>query len=476
MQTVDVAPVSPERLAGVIGSERYKEFVSLAARMSEQFRDRTVWNVSSTATGGGVAEMLKMLVAYGLGAGIQTRWLVVDGDPQFFRTTKRLHNRLHGAAGDEGALGSSERDHYQSTLERNLPQLLEVIGPKDVVILHDPQTAGLAMALVNHGAGVIWRCHVGTDTTNDHTKQAWLFLRPFCEIANHLVFSRAQYVPDWVDPARLTIIAPAIDPFSVKNMEMEPDIVRAVLSRAGIIAAVDESVTPTFQRGDGTTGAVERCADVVRKGAPPAPDVPMVVQVSRWDELKDMKGVLEAFARGVAASADLEEVQLALVGPRVAGVTDDPEGQQVLEECTAVWRALPENVQRRISLISLPTEDFEENAAVVNAVQRHAAIVVQKSLMEGFGLTVAEAMWKSRPVVASAVGGILDQITPGEEGLLVQDPRDLEEFSGVLCRLLVDAQKAADMGLAARTRVVERFLPDRELTQWADVLSRVDAT
>ena len=139
--------------------------------------------------------------------------------------------------------------------------------------------------------------------------------------------------------------------------------------------------------------------------------------------------MLEAFARYVMPGPGLEDVRLALVGPSVAGVTDDPEGQQVLAECTARWAALPAEQRRRISLVSLPTADVEENAAVVNAVQRHATVVVQKSLVEGFGLTVSEAMWKSRPVVASGVGGILDQITDGEQGLLIGDPTDLEAFS-----------------------------------------------
>jgi trehalose synthase len=371
-------------------------------------------------------------------------------------------------------LGSKEREYYQSVLERNLPQLLETIRPEDVVILHDPQTAGLAPALADHGARVIWRCHVGTDTTNQYTDEAWSFLRPFCELARAVVFSRPQYVPDWVEPARLTVIAPAIDPFSVKNMDMEPDVVRAILERVGILAPGDGSTKPIFQRADGTTGMVDRSADIVREGAPPHAGEPLVVQVSRWDRLKDMAGVLEAFALHVAPHADLAKVHLALVGPSVAGVTDDPEGRQVLEQCTAMWRDLPEDLRGRISLVSLPTDDFEENAAVVNAVQRHAAVVVQKSLMEGFGLTVAEAMWKSRPVVASGVGGILDQITTGEQGLLVHDPQDLVEFGAALRRLLEDADEAAQMGVAARSRVCEKFLPDSELTQWAHTIRRVD--
>jgi trehalose synthase len=476
MQKIDVGTVSPARLAPILGRERYDAFRALSVQTAERLRGRTVWNVSSTAVGGGVAEMLKMLVAYGLGAGVRTQWLVVDGDPEFFTITKRIHNRLHGSAGDAGDLGTFARDHYQSVLEGNLSLLLEVIRAGDVVILHDPQTAGLAAALAGHGTRVIWRCHVGADASNDYTDEAWSFLRPFCEEAHGLVFSRAQYAPGWVQQTRLSVIEPAIDPFSAKNMDMGVDVVRAVLGQTGIIAPADGSPEPTFQRTDGTIGTVRRPAEIIRDGGPPSADVPLIVQVSRWDRLKDMAGVLEAFARYVAPRGGPDGVHLALVGPSVAGVTDDPEGQQVLAQCAEAWGALPPDLRRQISLVSLPTADVEENATVVNAIQRHAAIVVQKSLAEGFGLTVAEAMWKSRPVVASAVGGIQDQIITGLNGLLVQDPTDLEEFGAALRQLLADPQECARLGAAARTRVTDRFLPDNELTQWAKAISKVDGS
>jgi trehalose synthase len=474
MQKIDVSSVSPARLAPFLGLERYDAFRSRSVQTAERLRGRTVWNVSSTAVGGGVAEMLKMLVGYGLGVGVRTQWLVVDGDAEFFTITKRVHNRLHGAAGDAGDLGTIAQDHYRSVLEGNLPLLLEVIRSGDVVILHDPQTAGLAAALAGHGTRVIWRCHVGADATNDYTDQAWSFLRPFCEAAHGLVFSRAQYAPSWVQQTRLSVIEPAIDPFSAKNIDLAADVVRAVLGRTGILSPADGSPEPTFQRTDGTIGTVQRPAEIIRDGGPPSADVPLVVQVSRWDRLKDMRGVLESFARYVAPGGGPDSVHLALVGPSVAGVTDDPEGQQVLAECVDAWGALPPDLRRRISLISLPTQDVEENATVVNALQQHAAIVVQKSLAEGFGLTVAEAMWKSRPVVASAVGGIQDQIISGLHGLLVKDPSDLEEFGAALRRLLDDPQEGARLGAAARTRVAERFLPDIELTAWAQAISQVD--
>jgi trehalose synthase len=177
-----------------------------------------------------------------------------------------------------------------------------------------------------------------------------------------------------------------------------------------------------------------------------------------------------AFAEKVATDPATGEAHLALVGPDVDGVSDDPEGFEVLQECVTAWHALPVEQRKRVSLVSLPMFDVDENAAVVNAIQQHASIVAQKSLVEGFGLTVSEAMWKARPVVASSVGGILDQISSGQNGVLVA-PDDLDAFAAALTRLLTDAAESRRLGQAARERVLDQFLPDRQLTQWAQLFA-----
>jgi trehalose synthase len=279
------------------------------------------------------------------------------------------------------------------------------------------------------------------------------------------VFSRAAYVPAWLGDgaARTAIIQPAIDPVSAKNLELEPGRVQDVLATAGLL--------------DGrpmTAGGVAHPATLLRDGGPFPRDVPLVVQVSRWDHLKDMAGVLDAFVRGVVDGAPGSEAHLLLAGPSVAGVSDDPEGLRVLEEVTAAWRALPAPARRRVGLASLDMTDVEENALVVNALQRHAAVVTQKSLREGFGLTVAEAMWKSRPVVASAVGGIRDQIDDGVSGRLV-DPDDRPAFAAAIVDLLADPGAARRLGAAAHERVREHFLPDRQLREWLDLVQLVRA-
>jgi trehalose synthase len=192
-----------------------------------------------------------------------------------------------------------------------------------------------------------------------------------------------------------------------------------------------------------------------------------VIQVSRWDRLKDMPGVMAGFSR---ISAAVPDAHLMLIGPDVTGVTDDPEGADVFAECLTAWHRLPEPVQGRVHLVNVPMDDPDENATVVNAIQRHAAVVTQKSLVEGFGLTVAEAMWKARPVVASAVGGIQDQIVSGRDGLLLPDPTDLDHFGQTIRTVLTDKPLADRLGVAAQARVHDQFMGDRHLIQYAGLV------
>ena len=464
LREIEVPVRDLARFEPLVGPGRYDELCAAAARARKVLAGVRVWQVNSTATGGGVAEMLHVLVGYGKGAGVDTRWLVLGGDPAFFAVTKRIHNRLHGAAGDGGALDEAERGHYEAVLAATGEQLTRYVGPADVVVLHDPQTLGLAPALAARGRRVVWRCHVGTDTANPATAEAWAFLGPYLASCDAFVFSRASYAPAAVRGDRLWVIPPSIDPLSAKNRELPARDAAAVLRRIGL----HDGPAPeraAFTRGDGSAAEVGRRATVL--GGEPLPaGVPLVVQVSRWDHLKDMAGVLAGFAAGVVGRT---EAALALVGPAVGEVADDPESAAVLGECTAAWRALPAAARARIRLVSLPMDDVEENAAMVNAVQRGAAVVVQKSLAEGFGLTVAEAMWKARPVVASAVGGIVDQVVPGT-GILLDDPADLDGFAAAVAGVLGTPDRGAAMGRRAHDHVRVGFLGDRHLMQYARLL------
>lgn len=461
MQALD-----PERLEPLIGRERMARFDSVAAATREQFGSRAVISINSTAVGGGVAEMLQTLLAYVRGVGIDARWLVIEGDAAFFDITKRVHNGLYGGPGDGGPLGDAERAHYEAILRENAEEIEALVHPGDVVLLHDPQTAGLADALIHRGARVVWRCHVGRDDTNEWTDRAWGFLRPYLENVPAFVFSRAQFIRDWMPRERCFVIQPSIDPFSIKNATLERENVERILRYVGLIEARGESAAATFLRRDGSPATINRHADVLQTGPPPPGDAPLVVQVSRWDEMKDMAGVMEGFAHHVDVA---HGAHLILAGPAVTGVADDPEAPAVLNECMERWYTLPHGERHRVHLACIPTRDRDENAAIVNALQRHAAIVAQKSLAEGFGLTVAEAMWKERPIVASAVGGITDQIENGVHGLLVADPHDLPAFGAAIDRLLADPAEAARLAANARARATSEFLGDRHLEEWAEL-------
>jgi trehalose synthase len=466
---VEIAPLALDRFGEVLSAAQQQQLLDTIARGRALLDRRVVWNINSTAHGGGVAEMLHSLLAYSRAGGIDTRWLVISGEPDFFRVTKRIHNRLHGNPGDGGPLGDLEQEIYATATAGAASQLQALVRPGDVAVLHDPQTAGLAAPLSKLGAHVVWRAHIGVDVPNDLARQAWAFLLPHVSAAAAQVFSRGSYVWEGLDPARVRIIQPSIDPFSAKNEALEPGAVKGILTASGILSSDSGTEVPTFLRRDGSPGRVDRQAEIL--GGPLPLDVPVVAQISRWDRLKDPVGVMDGFVAGVASASS---AHLVLAGPETSAVSDDPEGAGVLAECVARREKLAPEVRPRIHLTMLPMADSEENAVMVNALQRWSSVVVQKSLAEGFGLTVAEAMWKSRPVVGSAVGGILDQIVDGESGVLV-DPYDVEEFGSAVCRLLGDPDGARRIGSTARERVREHFLAIRHLSEYVDLLETVVA-
>jgi trehalose synthase len=465
VKPVPVTPRPVAQLEPVIGTERYQHLIQAAEQFRGEMSERAVWNISSTAVGGGVAEMLHALLGYVEDLGIPSHWMVITGDAEFFMITKRLHHQLHGDLSG-GILTAADAGHYARMLAANAVELLGQIRPGDIVLLHDPQTAGLTEYLTHAGALVAWRSHIGVDWQNDATEAAWSFLQPQVVSAKGYVFSRREYVPPWIPDHKVAIIPPSIDPFSPKNQWLDEATVRGILATIGVIDGTGPHEPTAFECRDGSTGHVRSPAEITGDSRP-GPDDALVVQVSRWDPLKDMAGVMHGFARYVAPYCG---GYLVLAGPAVAGVTDDPEGASVFADCLLQWRELPASVRNRILLVTLPLDDPDENAAMVNALQRHASVIVQKSLAEGFGLTVAEGMWKSRPVVGSAVGGIIDQISPGT-GILLPDPRDLEAFGSALRQLLTDPGEAERMGQAAKKHINGNYVGDLHLLRYEKLFS-----
>jgi trehalose synthase len=471
---VPVVSQSPRRLASLLGDQAVEAAEARALQLRERLQARVLWNINSTERGGGVAEILQCLLPYVRGMGIDNRWMVIDGTPEFFRMTKRLHHALHGSEGDGSPLDENAREIYEAVLQANSDELLSVIRPDDIVVLHDPQTAGLIGALKNHGAHVVWRCHVGTEARDDpQSELAWGFLSPYVVESDVNVFSHPAYIPECCDHGRSVVIRPSIDPFSPKNQELDLDTAHSILAQAGVVGDGVSDAVPMFTRFDGSPGRVDRLADVTQLGPPPPEEVPLIVQISRWDPLKDPIGVIDGFAEYLR-DADGEHPHLVMAGPNVTAIPDDPEGIETLDKVLDHWRDLPHAVRARVHIVCLPMADIEENAAIVNALQRHAAIIVQKSLHEGFGLTVTEAMWKGRPIVASAVGGIVDQIQDGENGLLLSDPADPVEFASAIKRLMDDPKLARELGENAKETARMNFLPIRHLLDYANLLDQLN--
>jgi len=463
-----ITPFRIDRFRELLG-EDYARIEAAAGRARRLFAGRAVWHVSSTLSGGGVAEMLRTLLPYVRGAGVDTRWAVLREDGPFFELTKRLHNNLHGEPGDGGPLGPEQRDLYTGTLASGARRIGRLLQPGDVVFLHDPQTAGLVGAVKAAGAMAIWRCHIGADRPNELVHHAWDFLRPDVGAADICIFSRSVYAWEGLDPERTRVMPPAIDPLSPKNQDLDPATVEEIVCLVGL-GHRPARLAPAFARADGTPARVERQAAIVQES--PLPEgARVVLQVSRWDRLKDHPGLLACFERHLAN----RDLHLVLAGPATAAVSDDPEGAHVWREVRAAWEELPGRVRRRAHLVNLPMEDADENAAMVNALQRRAEIVVQKSLAEGFGLTVAEAMWKRRPVIGTRVGGIQDQIVDGESGLLIDDPHDLGALARAIASLADDRARATELGERAHERVYKHFLMPTRLTEYTELLAELGA-
>jgi trehalose synthase len=387
------------------GLDAYAPFVGRATieelrLLGERLRGRRVQHINSTAVGGGVAEILNRLVPLLLELGINTRWDVIRGGDEFYAVTKAIHNALHG---QPVTLSEHDVAVYRETTEQNLRTLAL---SDDIVFIHDPQPAGLIAGRAP-GSHWIWRCHIDLSAP---VPSVWEFLRPTVERYDAAVFSAPQFSRTL--PIDQVLIAPSIDPLADKNRELDARTIESIVTSLGL-----------------------------------DPERPLVTQVSRFDRLKDPLGVIEAYR----LAKKYNDCQLLLVG---GSATDDPEGQAVLTECRD--RAADD---RDIHVVELPpTANIE-----INAVQRASTVLVQKSLREGFGLTVAEALWKAKPVIAGAVGGIPLQITHKYSGVLTHT---IEGTAYWIKQLLNAPEFARHLGENGREHVRHNFLLTRHLRDY----------
>jgi len=459
------------------------ELRSHAARCVPRIGGRTIWMVNSTARGGGVAEMLPKLVWLMRELGVDVRWCTVNTPhADFFALTKRIHNAIHGAPG--ATFSAADRDLYERVSDELCAELLPRMRTGDVVVVHDPQPAGMG-ARVRRAMDVraIWRCHIGLAETTPSGDAAWEFLRPELEGYDHQVFSDRAYVPAFSGKPT-TIIRPSIDPLSHKNRPLRVVKLVGVLSNAGLVDPQGPVLTAGFEPPVARLGDDGQFVPL-RQGS----DIgllfrPVVTQISRWDRLKGWSPLLEGFRRmknGLAQLAAgrterqrrrLELTRLILAGPDPESVQDDPEALAVLDEIRDAYVALPAERRRQVAVLSLPMRSHKHNALIVNALQRASSVVVQNSLQEGFGLVVTEPMWKGTPVLGSSAYGIRQQIQPGVHGGRIDDPSDPESVRRSLVSTLDDLAGRDRMAQNAQFRVQKEFLLFRHIRDWLSVLSQ----
>jgi trehalose synthase len=408
LQPVSVATKSLSDYSSIAGRSLVEEIQRLAAPL----QGKRVLHLSATAFGGGVAEILTTLVPLMVNVGLKCEWQVIYGREEFFNTTKLMHNALQGAPQD---LDEEQRRIWLHYNEINAAQLSQ---DWDVCVVHDPQPAAIPSLVTEKARQWIWRCHIDLSTPNQDTLA---HLVPYLEPYRAAVFHMQEYVPAGLD-GRAHIVPPAIDPLAPKNMAFSPEDAVYICEQFGI--------------------------DV---------DRPLLCQVSRFDPWKDPLGVIDAY-RIVKEQAP--EVQLALVGSMA---TDDPEGWDYFNATVAHADGDPD--------IHILNNLNNVGAIEVNAFQSHCDVVIQKSTREGFGLTVTEAIWKARPFIGGAVGGIPLQVTNGESGYLVSS---VEECAERALAILGDPGLGKRLGRAGKEAVRQRFLMPRLLRDWLRMFERLE--
>ena len=409
LQPVSVAHKHLSDYASIVGRPLIDEIRERAERLA----GKRILHVSATAFGGGVSEILYTLVPLMIDAGLECEWQVIYGREEFFNATKLMHNALQGSP------RGLDDDHWDTWLRFNEINARELSDGWDVCIVHDPQPAALASLVGDNARNWVWRCHIDLSTPNEATLGRLL---PYLEPYGAAVFHMPQYVPAGID-GRAHIVPPAIDPLAPKNMAFSPDDAVYICQQFGI--------------------------DV---------DRPLLCQVSRFDPWKDPLGVIDAYR---LVKEQMPEIQLALVGSMA---TDDPEGWDYFNATVAHADGDPD--------IHILNNLNNVGAIEVNAFQSHCDVVIQKSTREGFGLTVTEAIWKARPFIGGAVGGIPLQVSDGETGFLVST---VEQCADRALQFLSDPGLGRRLGRAGKETARQRFLTPRLLRDWLALFEELEA-
>lgn len=448
--------------------------------LRRRLRRRKIWMLNSTATGGGVAEMMPTLISLFHRLRLPVSWLVMEPeDPAFFILTKKLHHMLHGRGDGGKTLSKQDRSLYALDSRKMADELEGYVKPGDILIVHDPQPLGAGHILNNRFPDIqaIWRCHIGTEFKNSLTHVAWGFLRKYLSTYKECIFTHPDYIPRFLKK-KSSILYPAIDPLSDKNVWLSTEEHVDILRMAGLY-------------GKRIRGFQKPVRQLRSDGRAVAPldfrpfDKPIILQISRWDHLKGFIPLIKGFLymkrkvketqyRGLRdlTRRMIRDSILVLAGPEVGTVADDPEPAIVLEEILTYYKSLSSEDQKHIHLFLLPMESKRENALIVNALQRTAEVIVQNSIREGFGLTVTEALWKEVPTLATKVGGIRLQIKDNETGILVKDPLNAREVGKKLLYLLTHKREKMAMTRRAWLEAIESFLVPGQLSKYLQLFEQ----
>jgi trehalose synthase len=460
-------PLEPERLEEFVPETAdWRALVAITARVRSLLEGHAVLAVCARSRSGGLAEHLQSVVAYSRGAGVDARWGVISANDDFFGFVRLLQDNLNGER-DDWEYGETERRLYEEQLAPACEALTELLVPGDVVQLHDAPTAGMIPAVKDAGGLAIWNCRRGSDVVNDAARRVRAFLAPYTTRADACVFSRPQFVWDAGGGGREHVIRPSVSPLSPKNQELDAPSVSAILAATGVQPG-PSAEKATFTRLDGTPWRVDRKARLL-ESRPLEPGTDVILQVSQWNGLNDPLTVINWFVDHLASRT---AAHLMVAGPDLRAVADDPRAPAILERATDRLRRLPGALATQIHLAMLPSDDPQESAAVLNAMERRATIVLQQTRGGGFGMTALESMWKRRPVICSRVGAFQDYITDGVTGVL-RDPDDRESLADAAMQLLANKDRRERMGAAARDRVRRHFLLPRELADWAALIERL---
>lgn len=454
-----------------------------AGRLAPTLSGRRVWMLSSTARGGGVAELMPPLLVLLRELGVETHWLVMEtSEPAFFPLTKRLHNLIHGQ-GDPN-LGPAEHELYDRVSRDTADQIQPYLRPGDILVVHDPQPMGAGAILRQRlDIAAVWRCHIGLGLDTPQTRAGWAFLDACAPAYDRAVFTAPEYIPGCF-AGRATTIPPGLDPLSHKNRILPIHKLVGILVDAALLQPLGPVLAPPFAQG-----VARLRPDGAWQPAATREDLgllfrPIITQVSRWDRLKGFLPLMQGFAALKAAAGrdppqedrlqrTLAFSRLVLAGPETGSVVDDPEANDVLGEICAAYGRLPRELQADIAILTLPMSSEKENALIVNALQRCSDVVAQNSLQEGFGLTATEAMWKRVAVMGTHAAGLRQQIRDGLDGCLVADPEDPDEIAGTLRALLCDPGRREALARSGEQRVHSEFLVFTEVRRWLEMLADV---